>query len=181
MKTSLFKLILFFTCCHFAFQGQSQNDSHIKFRSIYAELGMFTTLDDLYYDSTDFNGLNFMAGVDFLWDDVIFGVRTLYGTSPDIMDYFEYGDESYFEWDLTVGREWKISEAFSFEGNIGVGIFYHTIEAYEFDFKETFFALSLKPMLRYYFTDHLSAALGSQFNILPLFLSGGIALQYHFN
>ncbi|WP_228850586.1 hypothetical protein [Aegicerativicinus sediminis] len=180
MKNSLFKQSLIIGLCFISVYSFGQNNSHIKFRSIYAEVGMFTTLDG-NWDTEDFNGINFTGGIDFFWDDVIFGARIITGTSPDLVDYFENGDESYTEWNFTLGKEWKFSSNFSFDGTIGVGLFYHRIESSTYNLKEELFALSLKPQLRYYFTDNLSLALGSQFNILPLFLSGGLSLQYHFN
>lgn len=163
----------------FMYSSQAQESSKFKFHSVSVGIGSFTSLTDSFYG--DLNGLNFNADLAFDLDDYLFSVYVGIGTGLKSLIVV---DESYSEFNLTIGKEFRFNNWLAVEGHFGIGYFSYKYQ-YSIDdpVSEGTLGFPLRIKSNFYLNDHWVLGLNPNFNIntyYSVILSGCLIVQYVF-
>ena len=178
MKTSYLKYCMFFIFLTlFSYSSQAQESSKFKFHSVSAGIGTFTSLTDSF--ESNLNGLNFNADLTFDLNDYLFSLYVSTG-----LNYLIVEEQSYSEFNLTIGKEFRFNNWFAIEGHLGIGYFSYKYESIFVDsLSEGTLGFPLRIKSNFYLNDHWVLGLNPNFNIntyYSVILSGCFIVQYVF-
>ena len=161
----------------FTYSSQAQESSKFKFHSVTVGIGTFTSLTDSF--EGNLNGLNFNADLAFDLNDYLFSLYISTGLNNLIVE-----EQSYSEFNLTIGKEFRFNNWFAIEGHLGIGYFYYKYKSiFANSFSERTLGFPLRIKSNFYLNDHWVLGLNPNFNIntyYSVILSGCLIVQYVF-
>ena len=155
----------------------AQESSKFKLHSVSVGIGSFTSLTDSFV--SNLNGLNLNADLVFGLDDYLLSLYVSTGLQFLIVE-----EQSYSEFNLTIGKEFRFNNWFSIEGHLGIGYFSYKYESIFVDsLSEVTLGFPLRIKSNFYLNDHWALSLNPNFNINTFYsviLSGCLIVQYVF-